>query len=149
MHVREAPPGPPSGWLGTSLTRQFASDPLAFSLQMVREYGPIVSLRFGSQQTYLVAEPEVVHEVLVTNNRLFRKEHRTDSNGQLCEGYCRAHPTDDKRLAPGQRNRCPLPDEQPDIENDLPGDVPSGTDGVKLRSWQNKLKCLQLLWYGN
>ena len=43
---------------------------------MVHEYGPIVQLRLGLQPALIVAEPRLVHDVLVTHNRVFVKEGR-------------------------------------------------------------------------
>lgn len=70
-------PGPPAGFLGLSVARQFSRDPLAFTEQMVREYGPLVELRLGPIRAYLAADPAAVQEVLITHSRSFRKERRT------------------------------------------------------------------------
>jgi cytochrome P450 len=62
--------------LGIPLARTFARDPLGTSERLVREYGPVVALRFGPVQAYLAADPVAVHQVLTTNSRAFRKEPR-------------------------------------------------------------------------
>lgn len=79
MTKKRQPPGPASGVLGIRLARRFAHDPLGFTLEMVREYGPFVSLKFGPVQAYLVADPEAVHQVLASGYKHFRKEVRTKS----------------------------------------------------------------------
>jgi cytochrome P450 len=70
-------PGPPIRWFGLPLARQFAADPLAFTTEMVRRYGPVVRLKFGPQRAYLVADPAGVHAVLAGDARRFRKEPRS------------------------------------------------------------------------
>ena len=57
--------------------RAFAREPLRFSQQMVREYGSLVSLRFGPIRAFLAAGPEAVEQVLVSRSKSFRKERRT------------------------------------------------------------------------
>ena len=77
MGNRRSAPGPPVGWLAMRSAREFARDPLGFTEKAVREYGPLVGLRFGPVRAFLVADPAAVHEVLVTRARSFRKERRT------------------------------------------------------------------------
>lgn len=80
MHkmIGEAP-GPPAGWLAMRSAREFARDPLEFSQRMVQEHGPLVALRFGPVRAFIVADPEAVHDVLVTKSKHYRKERRTKS----------------------------------------------------------------------
>ena len=70
-------PGPPAGWLGMKSARDFSRDPLGFTEQAVRKYGPLVALRFGPVRAFLVAGPEAVYEVLVSKSKQYRKERRT------------------------------------------------------------------------
>lgn len=56
---------------------EFARDPLEFTERMVREYGPVVALRFGPVRAFIAAAPEAVQQVLVTRAKSFRKELRT------------------------------------------------------------------------
>lgn len=79
-------PGPPAGILGLNLARQFSRDPLAFTTEMVREYGPLVHLRFGPQHAFIAAGPEAIHEVLVAGSRTFRKEPRTRNAVRKIDG---------------------------------------------------------------
>lgn len=50
-------------------------DPLAYITRAVREDDGVSVLRLGSQQIVLVAEPELVHDVLVRRTGEFRKAH--------------------------------------------------------------------------
>lgn len=65
------PPGPEgNAVLGSA--RELRRDPLAF-LTGLREYGDIASFRVGRRRIYMVHTPELVREVLVTQNRKFAK----------------------------------------------------------------------------
>ena len=79
-------PGPPAGLLGLKLAKQFSRDPLAFTTEMVRDYGPLVHLRFGPQHAFIAAGPEAIHEVLVVGSRTFRKEPRTRNAVRKIDG---------------------------------------------------------------
>jgi cytochrome P450 len=54
--------------------RTYLSDPLGYPRQLARTYGDMVSLRFGPRRIYLVSHPDPIEEVLVTNNRNFKKD---------------------------------------------------------------------------
>lgn len=69
-------PGPNPGLLGLRLASRFKADPLTFLAEMVREYGPLVKLRFGPQVAFIAAGPEAVEQVLVAGTRVFRKQRR-------------------------------------------------------------------------
>lgn len=58
------PPGPPGEFLLGSL-RPFRQDPPNFMVAMARQYGDIVMLKFGPYKAYLIANPDLVREVLV------------------------------------------------------------------------------------
>ncbi|MDF2717148.1 MAG: cytochrome [Paenibacillus sp.] len=52
----------------------FRKDPLHFLEQSFREYGELVHLRFGpSRHLYLLSNPELIKEVLLTKQQHFRK----------------------------------------------------------------------------
>jgi len=70
-------PGPPAAWLGMKAAREFSRDPLGFTERVVREYGPLVALRFGPVRAFLAADPVAIQEVLVSRAKDFRKEART------------------------------------------------------------------------
>ncbi|MEO8199798.1 MAG: cytochrome P450 [Gemmatimonadota bacterium] len=66
------PPGPPRGFPGQQLIAM-RRNPLAYLPRIAREYGDLVHLRFGKQDIYLVNDPEAIRDILVTNNRQFKK----------------------------------------------------------------------------
>ncbi|HVP44112.1 MAG TPA: cytochrome P450, partial [Terriglobales bacterium] len=66
------PPGPRSRLPGGVLV-PFRRDMLKFMAKVQREYGDIASFRAGGQWIVLLSHPEAIKDVLVTNNRLFRK----------------------------------------------------------------------------
>jgi cytochrome P450 len=66
------PPGPRSWIPGTAL-RAMQRDPLNFLTRAARENGDVVHFTFGPQHLYLVNEPELIREVLVTQGRSFMK----------------------------------------------------------------------------
>ena len=46
---------------------------------MVRDYGPLVHLRLALQHAFIVADPQAVHDALVTRHRDYRKEKRKNA----------------------------------------------------------------------
>lgn len=48
-------------------------NPLPFLRQVVREYGDVIEFRFGQTKTYLLNDPELIRDVLVTHDRRFSK----------------------------------------------------------------------------
>ena len=67
------PPGPPRiSWLGGHLGG-FRTGRLDFFVQMARNYGDMVKVRFGHRRVYLVSHPDPIEEVLVTQSRHFSK----------------------------------------------------------------------------
>jgi cytochrome P450 len=83
-----APPGPKGHWLTGNLP-QFARDRLGFLTDCARRYGDCVALRLGPKRILLLSHPDLIEEVLVTQNRRFRKHfalrrtRRTLGNGLL------------------------------------------------------------------
>ncbi|NUP27873.1 MAG: cytochrome P450 [Nocardia sp.] len=51
---------------------QFRRDPLAF-FEFLRDEGDIVSIELGPQRAYVLSSPDLIHEVLVAQARLFDK----------------------------------------------------------------------------
>ena len=72
MAILSAPLGPPRRWLGGNLA-DFRSGRLNFLTRCAREYGDIVSLRFGPRRILLVSHPDLIETVLVTQSRCFIK----------------------------------------------------------------------------
>jgi cytochrome P450 len=71
----EAPPGPPRTWLFGNL-KEFGRDQLGTMTRWARDYGDLVSARFGPRQVLFANHPDVVEEVLVNQNRKFIKHYR-------------------------------------------------------------------------
>jgi cytochrome P450 len=69
------PPGPPGRGLGGNL-REFSADRLGALARWAREYGDIVSGRFGPKRILFINHPDLVEEVLVHQNRKFIKHYR-------------------------------------------------------------------------
>lgn len=69
------PPGPSGRGLGGNL-REFTEDRLGTLARWAREYGDVVSARFGPKRILFVNHPDIVEEVLVHQNRKFIKHYR-------------------------------------------------------------------------
>jgi len=73
MTAPRIPPSPPLvSWLGGHLNR-FRTGRLDFFTETARAYGDMVKLRFGHRRVYLVSHPDLIEEVLVTQNNNFVK----------------------------------------------------------------------------
>ncbi|MGQ0646882.1 MAG: cytochrome P450 [Gemmatimonadaceae bacterium] len=55
------------------LALRLMRDPLGFFTQVARNHGDVVQVRLGKEQVYLISHPDFVREVLVTNQRNFKK----------------------------------------------------------------------------
>jgi cytochrome P450 len=66
------PPGPPGDLLLGNL-RAFAGDVLGFFTRCAREYGPVVRLRLGPREAWLLTDPEDIEFVLVQKHKDFIK----------------------------------------------------------------------------
>jgi cytochrome P450 len=64
----------PKGKLLTGHTKEFQTDPLDFLTRLATEYGDVAKIRFGPfQNVYLVSDPDMIKQVLVTKQRHFVK----------------------------------------------------------------------------
>jgi cytochrome P450 len=73
MIAPRIPPGPPRiSWLGGHLGG-FRTGRLDFFVQMARNWGDMVKVRFGHRRVYLVSHPDLIEEILVTKNSNFIK----------------------------------------------------------------------------
>lgn len=70
--VASPPPGP-SAWRALQTLNGFRRDPLALFQSMARDYGDVVLFRMGPRRICVVYHPELVREVLITQNRAFTK----------------------------------------------------------------------------
>jgi len=66
------PPGPKNPPVLGHL-REFRAHPIQFLMKLAREYGDLVYFRVASQHIYLVNHPDLVREILVTNQANFTK----------------------------------------------------------------------------
>jgi cytochrome P450 len=69
---RQAPPGP-KGRVVLGVLPQFRRDPLSFLIDLARTHGDIVYFKLGPQDIYFINSPDLIRDVLVTNNRNFKK----------------------------------------------------------------------------
>jgi cytochrome P450 len=68
-----SPPGP-KGQLLTGNLKEFQADPLGFLTELTHSYGDFVQFRLGPfQKIYLINDPELIKEVLVTKQKSFVK----------------------------------------------------------------------------
>jgi cytochrome P450 len=76
MHVKKSldktPPGTRGMWPGQTLIA-FRRDPLHFLRSLTKRYGDVSSFRIGPQLLVLINDPEAIRDVLVTNQRAFKK----------------------------------------------------------------------------
>lgn len=66
---RQGPRNPP--WIGHY--RAFRKDPPRFLQQVQREYGDVAFFKLGQQDTYLLSDPELIRDVLITQQHSFTK----------------------------------------------------------------------------
>ena len=67
------PPGPRGLPALLDVVRRYRRDSLGLLRDLVRDYGNVVNLPFGTGPVYLVNEPALIHAVLVTGHRHFIK----------------------------------------------------------------------------
>ncbi len=72
IEPRKIAPGPKGHWLLGNLPG-FRRDRLGFLTECAQTYGDVVALRFGPRRMLVVNHPDLVEEVLVTNNRHYIK----------------------------------------------------------------------------
>lgn len=67
-------PKGPKGRLFTGLIKEFQADPLGFLTHLAKEYGEVAKFRFGLfQKIYLISNPDLIKQVLVTKQKSFVK----------------------------------------------------------------------------
>jgi cytochrome P450 len=70
------PPGPRDWFFGVTLGLRSLREPLTFLQEMAQRYGDIVHIRAGPVHSYLINDPHLIREVLVTKGKSFRKWER-------------------------------------------------------------------------
>ena len=73
MLLTEPKPRGPKNLPVVGHLRAFRAHPIDFLMKMAREYGDLPYFRLGPQHVYLVNHPDLVREVLVTNQANFTK----------------------------------------------------------------------------
>lgn len=72
MTAAPRPPGPKGYWLSGHLPL-YRKGPLDFLTRCAREHGDVVGLRFAHRRIALINHPDLIEQVLVTQNAHFRK----------------------------------------------------------------------------
>lgn len=72
MESMRAPQGPKGSLLGGNLTA-YRKDPLRFLTELQKEYGGVAKIRFGPQTMYVIYDPALLKEVLLTKQEHFIK----------------------------------------------------------------------------
>ncbi len=67
------PPGPKLSAFQQLVYRPGAGNPLPFFTNLARTYGDVVTYRMGGEQVFLVSDPLLIRDILVTHNRKFMK----------------------------------------------------------------------------
>ena len=70
--VQTFPPGPKSLIPGGHLFA-FRRDPLAFLMNVARDFGDVAQFRIGSQHYYVINHPDAIKDILVTHHVHFKK----------------------------------------------------------------------------
>lgn len=72
MPTNTLPPGPKGTLVGGNL-QQFVTRRLDFFTDVARQYGPISSFRFGPRRVFLITDPDLIEQVLVTDAKHYVK----------------------------------------------------------------------------
>src|SRR5262249_24974495 len=78
-----APPGPRLSLITSLAYRPGGGNPLDFFTGIAREYGDVVYYRMAGEQLFLVGAPQLVKDILVTNNRNFTKSRGLERSKRL------------------------------------------------------------------
>jgi cytochrome P450 len=76
-------PGPKLSFIGSLIYRPGGGSPLDFFTTLARTYGDVSSYRMGGEQLFLVNEPQLIRDVLVTHNRNFTKSRGLERSKRL------------------------------------------------------------------
>jgi cytochrome P450 len=74
MRTARLPPGPRGRWLSGNLL-EFRRDMLGFLSETARTYGDLASFRLGPRRVVLASHPDLIEQVLVSDNRNFGKHY--------------------------------------------------------------------------
>ncbi len=76
-------PGPKLSLLSSLIYRPGGGNPLDFFTGLARTYGDVSSYRMAGEQLFLVNEPRLIRDILVTNNRNFTKSRGLERSKRL------------------------------------------------------------------
>ena len=83
-------PGPRLSLVASLVYRPGGANPLDFFTNLARTYGDVSSYRMAGEQLFLVNDPRLVRDILVTHNRNFTKSRGLERSKRLLE-IGRAH----------------------------------------------------------
>ena len=76
-------PGPKLSLVGSLIYRPGGGNPLDFFTNLARTYGDISSYRMAGEQLFLVNEPRLIRDILITHNRNFTKSRGLERSKRL------------------------------------------------------------------
>ena len=80
--TRRFPPGPKPSILNAIIYRP-GRDPLAFFTNMARQYGDVAYIKMAAEHLFVVSDPAVIKDVLVTHNQNFHKSRGLERTKRL------------------------------------------------------------------
>src|SRR5258707_1541206 len=83
MPAAATAPGPKLSLLESLIYRPGGANPLEFFTSLARTYGDVTSYRMAGEQLFLVNEPRLIRDVLVTHNRNFTKSRGLERSKRL------------------------------------------------------------------
>src|SRR3954453_23129719 len=78
-----AAPGPKLSLIGSLIYRPGGGNPLEFFQGLARTYGDISSYRMAGEQLFLINEPRLIRDILVTHHRNFTKSRGLERSKRL------------------------------------------------------------------
>jgi cytochrome P450 len=83
MPSAAAAPGPRLSLLASLMYRPGGANPLEFFTNLARTYGDVTSYRMAGEQLFLVNDPQLIRDILVTHNRNFTKSRGLERSKRL------------------------------------------------------------------
>lgn len=70
-------PGPKSSILGLNHVGELMADQPQFVLNLQEQYGPVARFRIADTDSYLISDPDLLHQVLIADAEIYEKSTRT------------------------------------------------------------------------
>ena len=83
MAVAATAPGPKLSFVQSLIYRPGGANPLDFFTKLARTYGDVTSYRMSGEQLFLINDPKLIRDVLVTHNRNFTKSRGLERSKRL------------------------------------------------------------------